>query len=109
MFYSTQLNYSPLPQKTNGKPRAGDKRGRSPSEDTTSSPTRDLPTFHINAEPSQAGPSRHVSFSSMTSRPAQVSQPLGLVNPQAGPSRPTSGPLMVESILEEEALARKGR
>lgn len=62
---------------------------------------------------SQPGPSRHVSFSSFansTSPSSNIHRRLPILGgtSHVGGSRPTSGPVMVESILEEEALARKG-
>jgi hypothetical protein len=79
--------------------------------DTMNSPMRDSNT--TTNEHNQAGPSRHVSFSSYPNSVSPLTNthrriPIAAGAPQVGGSRPTSGPLMVESILEEEALARKG-
>lgn len=95
-----------MPQKTNGKQRTSEKRGRSESEEIGNSPAKDA-TFLAIHEPAQPIPTRHVSFTSMANRPSPLSARMP-PSQQAGPSRPTSGPLMVESILEEEALERKG-
>lgn len=75
------------------------------------SPMRDSNT--TNNDHNQAGPSRHVSFSSYPNSASPLPNtheriPIAAGSPQAGGSRPISGPLMVESILEEEALSRKG-
>ena len=103
---------SPLPTRTNGR-QTREKRARSPSDEgTTSSAVKDVTTLfdqeslypilprHLpltsGVRQSSFVPLQHASVSH-TSIPQQVMQ-----------SRPISGPLLVESILEEEALLRKG-
>jgi hypothetical protein len=75
------------------------------------SPMRDSNTTTNEHNP--AGPSRNVSFSSYPNSASPLANanrriPIAGGASHVGGSRPTSGPLMVESILEEEALARKG-
>lgn len=69
------------------------------------SPSKDA-TRYPSIEPISNIPARHVSFTPVAIRHSPLSKQRAATFHQAGPSRPTSGPLVVESILEEEALAR---
>lgn len=98
--------YRPLPQQKGiTRPRVGEKRARSPSEGHhSSSPSGTHRNGSVDV--AAAGPSRHVTFpassSSSTAGPSRTGQISGQ------PFRPASGPVTVESILEEEALDRFG-
>ncbi|OCF32000.1 hypothetical protein I316_06386 [Kwoniella heveanensis BCC8398] len=119
----TQYEYltvrRPLPQKVPtgvtsvAKASSGGKRGRAPTPDYDPPP---LPLRNSSSPPvdhsNQAGPSKRVTLP-----PAQSSRPaLGVSGNQTSASainrppshdwRPSAGPVMVERVLEEEALRR---